>query len=76
MERCYKVKDLGVLVANRVTTSQQHTLVAKKANGILECTAQSTASRAREVLIPSALSCRGHSWSTASRRVVFSPGET
>jgi len=28
-------KDLGVLVANRVTTSQQHALVAKKANGSL-----------------------------------------
>ena len=35
LERRSTEKDLGVLVANRVTTSQQHALVAKKANGSL-----------------------------------------
>ena len=45
-------RDLGVLVDNRLTMSQQCTLAAKKANGILGCTKKSVASRLREVLLP------------------------
>ena len=57
LERSSAEKDLGALVARRVTTSQQCALVAKKANGILSCIAGSTASTAERCSSP--LLCPG-----------------
>jgi len=45
-------RDLGVLVDDRLTMSQQCPLVAKKSNGILGCIRRSVASRSKELLLP------------------------
>ncbi|KAJ7406029.1 hypothetical protein BTVI_66729 [Pitangus sulphuratus] len=42
----------GVLVDNKLSMSQQCVLVAKKANGILECIQKSIDRRSREVILP------------------------
>ncbi|PKU45535.1 rna-directed dna polymerase from mobile element jockey-like [Limosa lapponica baueri] len=52
LENTSEEKDLGVLVDNRMTMSQQRALVARKANGILGCIKKSVTSRSREVILP------------------------
>jgi len=45
-------KNVGVLLNNRLATSHQCALVARKANGILGCIKKSMDSRPREVIFP------------------------
>jgi len=45
-------RDLGMLVDDKLTMSQQYALVAKKASGILGCFKRNEATRSREILLP------------------------
>ena len=51
LESSSAARDMGVLV-DKLTTSQQCVLIAKKGNGLLGCIKRSVASRSREVFLP------------------------
>ena len=51
LESSFVERDLGVLVDDRLTMSQQCALVAKKTKGTLGCIEKSVASRSGEVLL-------------------------
>ncbi|TRZ16719.1 hypothetical protein HGM15179_010368 [Zosterops borbonicus] len=68
-------KDLGALVENKLSMSQQRVLVAKKANGILGCIKKSIASRSWEVILPLHSALARHIWSAVSSSGLFSTGE-
>ena len=55
LERSSAEKNLGVLMHNRWTMSQQCAPVAKKENGILGCIIKNVATRFREVILPLSL---------------------
>ncbi|GAB0183030.1 mitochondrial enolase superfamily member 1 [Grus japonensis] len=65
-------KDLGVLVNNKLSMSQQCALVAKKANGILGCIKKRVVGRLREVILPPLL-CPGEATSGVLCPVLGSP---
>lgn len=55
VESSFVQKDLGVLVDNDLTTSQQCAFVAKKASNLLDCVRKNIASGQREVILPFSL---------------------
>lgn len=62
LERISAEKDLGVLMDNRLSTSQKIAPVVKKSNGILGYIKNIMARRSREVF-PLSLLCRGEATS-------------
>ena len=52
LESCFEEQDLGILVGNKLTVSQQRGCVAKQVWSILGCVRKRIARRLREVILP------------------------
>lgn len=52
LESNFAERDVGALLDNELTMSQQSTLMAEMANSILGCVGRSIGSRLREVIFP------------------------
>lgn len=65
LEGSFAEKALGLQVDNNLNTSQQHAVVAKKADGILGCTRRKSAGQ-RRWSFPSVQHWWGSTWSAAS----------
>ena len=59
-------KDLEVLVDDKLTTSQQCTLMAKAGSSIQDCISRSISSRLKKVVLPLCSALVSHIWSTVS----------
>ncbi|KAK4816545.1 hypothetical protein QYF61_017746 [Mycteria americana] len=57
-------KALGILVDNKLPTSHQYTLAAKKTNSILGCIRRRIATQSREVILPFYSALVRNMWST------------
>jgi len=69
-------KDLGMLVDQKLSMTQQRVLTDQKANCTLGCTKSSVASRAREAILPLCFALVRLPWSPASSSGALSTGKT
>ncbi|RMC19167.1 hypothetical protein DUI87_03771 [Hirundo rustica rustica] len=76
LESCSRKKDLGFLVDNKLSMSQQCVLVAKKANAVLGCIRKNIDSRTRWVILSFYSAQVKHIWSAVSSSGLLRTRET
>lgn len=67
---------LGVLVNKKLNVNQQCTLVARKANSILDCISRSAASRLKVIIIPPLISMEQEGDPASSRMCTVTEEDT